>query len=79
MLKSTTLTVDFAGTREEAREFADLHRPTLHLAHKESPNGLPMLTARCAGVKRRTFAFDLLKTLGWDEEFVGVTRKNYVY
>jgi hypothetical protein len=68
MLKETLLTVDFAGTREEARQFTKEH-PELQLAHKDGPagGGLPMLHMRVYSNAKRAAAIRLLASLGWDE------------
>ncbi len=73
-VKLTTLVVDFAGTREEARQFASQY-PQLHLAHKDGLAGLPMLTSRCTSHAKYTEVLTLLGSLGWPEEAVGVSTK----
>ena len=76
-VKVTTLTVDFAGTRDEARQFASQHKD-LHLAHKASPGeSLPMLTSRCTSQRKRADVMGLLDSLGWDEDSVIVSTKVY--
>ena len=76
-VKVTTFTVDFAGTREEARQFVAQYND-LHLAHKASPGeGLPMLTSRCTSQSKRTEVMRLFGSLGWDEDSVGVSAKVY--
>ena len=71
-VKITTIEVDFAGTREEARQFVNQH-PQLHLAHKPGPagGGLPVITSRCSSAAARTEVLALLASLGWPEEAVG--------
>jgi hypothetical protein len=76
-VKVTTLTVDFAGTREEARQFVAQHKD-LHLAHKASPGeGLPMLTSRCTSYTKRQEVMAQLAALGWDEGSVSISAKVY--
>jgi hypothetical protein len=76
--KMITLTVDFAGTREEARQFVNQH-PDLHLAHKAgpAPDCLPMITIRCSSYAKRAKALELLASLGWDDGSVGESNRVY--
>jgi hypothetical protein len=71
-----TLSVDFAGTRREARALVNQY-PVLSLSHRTGAEDLPMITALYTSDAQRQEFLDLLKSLGWDEEFVG--DKLYIY
>ena len=66
-----TLKVDFAGTREEAKEFIKVHSE-LHVGNE--PNigneGLPMIVTRYNTNKHKTTLLELLASLGWDNDSV---------
>lgn len=66
-----TLSVDFAGTRNEARDLVNEH-PELSLSHKPgAEESIPVITAIYTSDDKRQKLLALLKSLGWDQEFVG--------
>lgn len=81
MTSMTTLEVDFAGTREEAREFVAANnsvRPALHLGNgKRGNEGLPTLTMRCTSRAKVQVGYAALAALGFDKEFVGATKRSW--
>jgi hypothetical protein len=72
-----TLSVDFAGTRREARALVNQY-PILSLSHKSgAEESIPVITALYTSEAKRQELLDLLKSLGWDQEFVG--DRPYIY
>ena len=67
-----TLKVDFAGTREEAKEFIKVHSEVhSELRVGNEPNnigneGLPMIVTRYNTNKHKSTLLELLASLGWD-------------
>lgn len=74
-----TLRVQFAGTREEAREFLYNHKEAtgkISLADRrqEKDECFPRLTFVFRTIAQREAGYKLLDKLGWDAEFVTETR-----
>ena len=70
------LLVSFAGTLDEAREFASQHEGITapNKKARSGDDGLPMLAAKFKNNAEREQKSKLLSSLGWDHEFQQQTR-----